>query len=76
MLYFLTGWVRNGVFIRSMEMVNLLMMVSYASFVLYKFVEPVKNKNRTAAVCIVGAFIILSLMLASAYLLMWLSKLG
>lgn len=74
-LYFLTGWVQNGVFIRSMEMVNLVMMVSYASYALYKFINPVKNKLRVVVICTIGAFIILSLMLASAYLLMWMSKL-
>ncbi len=72
--YFLIGWVRNGVFIRSMEMVNLVMMVSYASFAFYKFIGPQKNKIRTAVLCFAGSFIVLSLMLACAYLLMWLSK--
>ncbi len=74
-LYLLTGWVKNGVFIRGMEMVNLVLMVSYAGFACYKFINPVKNKLRTAIASGIGGIIILSLMLASAYLLLGLSKL-
>jgi len=74
-LYLLTGWVRNGVFIRSMEMVDLALMVSYAAYALYQFIKPEKNKTRTAVACTIGGFIILTLMLASAYLLLWVSNL-
>jgi hypothetical protein len=74
MLYLLTGWVRNGVFIRCMEIVNLFLMVSYAAYACYQFIHPVQNKTRTAVACTIGGFIILALMLASAYLLLWVSK--
>jgi hypothetical protein len=73
-LYLLTGWIRNGAFIRSMEMVNLLLMISYAGFAIYKFINPVTKKGRAAIAATMGGLIILSLMLASAYFLLWMSK--
>ena len=74
-LYLLTGWVRSGVFIRAVEMVNLVLMLSYAVYACYRFINPTKNKIRTLVACFFAGIIILSLMLASAYGLMYLSKL-
>lgn len=73
-LYLLTGWVRNGAFIRAMELVNLVLMVSYAAYALYRFIQPVRNKGWVKVAAVTGGFMILSLMLASAYLLLWISK--
>ena len=73
-LYLVTGWVRNGVFIRSMEMVNLVLMVSYAAFASYQFINPARKKVKTAIASVISGIIILSLMLASAYLLLGISQ--
>ena len=74
LLYLLTGWVHNGVFIRSMEMVNLVLMISYASYAFYKVINPSRKKIKAAVSSTVAAAIILLIMLASAYLLLWVSK--
>jgi hypothetical protein len=74
-LYLATGWVSNGVFIRSMEMVNFLLMISYAGYAMYKFINPATKKLRIAIACLIGGLMMLSLMLVSSYLLLWVSKL-
>lgn len=72
-LYLLTGWIRNGVFIRSMEILNLVMMTIYAAYAMYQVVNPVRRKWFAMASIVAGAIIVLLLMLASSYFLLWLS---
>ena len=73
-LYLLTGWVKNGVFIRSMEIVNFILMISVATYSFYQLIKPAKKKIWVGVSSFFAACIILSLMLASAYLLLGLSK--
>ena len=73
-LYLLTGWVKNGVFIRSMEMVNLVLMLSVAIYCFYQIINPAKNKIVAKISTFFASTIVLLIMLASAYLLMWMSK--
>ncbi|MFN8291374.1 MAG: DUF3667 domain-containing protein [Chitinophagaceae bacterium] len=73
-LYLLTGWVHNGRFIRSMETVDLLLMISYAVYACYRFIAPAKKKWRTFGWCVAAGIMMLSIMLASAYALMYASK--
>jgi hypothetical protein len=73
-LYFLTGWVKNGVFIRSVEMVNLLLMLSYATYACYRFINPVKYKLRPLLASVFAGMMMLVIMLGSAYGLMYLSE--
>ena len=74
-IYLLTGWVRNGVFIRSMEIVNLSLLLLYAAYGMYMVIAPKKNKLLVAFSSVIGGAIVLLLMLASAYWLLDLSKL-
>ncbi|HEX6849261.1 MAG TPA: DUF3667 domain-containing protein [Chitinophagaceae bacterium] len=73
-LYLVTGWVHNGSFIRAIEMLNVVNLVSYASYAVYSLVAPVKNKLWITLVSVIGGGIILSLMVASAYWLLYLSE--
>jgi len=74
-IYLLTGWVRNGVFIRSMEIVNLSLLLLYAAYGMYMVIAPKKNKLLVALGSVSGGAIVLLLMLASAYWLLDLSRL-
>jgi len=73
-LYLLTGWVNSGVFIRSMEMVNLVLMLSYATYATYKFINPVRRKTATWFASLCAGIVMLGIMLGSAYLLMYASQ--
>jgi hypothetical protein len=72
-IYLLTGWVRNGPFIRTVELVNLTLLWGYAAYAMYRVINPVKNKAGVVIACIVGGLIVLALMLGSAYLLLYIS---
>jgi hypothetical protein len=73
-LYLATGWVKNGEFIRTMEIVNLVLMISYATYATYKFIDPGKKKFGTLIASFFAGMMMLGIMLGSAYLLMYASK--
>jgi hypothetical protein len=66
--------VNSGVFIRSMEMVNLVLMLSYATYATYKFINPVRRKTATWFASLCAGIVMLGIMLGSAYLLMYASQ--
>jgi hypothetical protein len=74
-IYFCFGWIRNGVFIRSMEVINLLLLVLYAGYAMYQIIAPKRAKIIAGVSVIMGGFLILLIMLASAYLLLEVSYL-
>jgi hypothetical protein len=74
-IYFLTGWVRNGIFIRTVEIVNGVILLLYAAYAMYNFIHPQKNKFWVGLLCVLGGSIVLSLMIASAFWLLELSHL-
>ena len=75
-IYLLIGWIHNGPFIRAMELVNGLFLISYASYAMYSLINPTKNKFWIGAVCVFGGAFVLSLMIASGYWLLTLSHLS
>jgi len=74
-LYLLTGWVRNGVFIRTVEIVNLFLMLSYATYAIYRFINPRRKRVGVWVASLFAGMALLGIMLGSAYLLMYLSEL-
>lgn len=74
-LYFLFGWVKSGPFIRGMEVVNLILMAGYATYAFYQVINPQKKKLWIGMASFFGGIMALSIMLASAYLLLEISKL-
>jgi hypothetical protein len=74
-IYLVIGWIHNGAFIRLMEGINGLLLLSYAAYAMYGLVNPAKNKFGIALICILGGAFVLSLMIASAYWLLSLSNL-
>jgi len=75
-IYLLIGWIHNGPFIRTMEIVNGFFLLSYASYAMYCLISPKKNKFWIGVVCVLGGAFVLSLMIASGYWLLTLSKLS
>src|SRR5688572_5734016 len=64
-IYLLTGWIHNGVFIRAVEVVNALILLSYASYAMYNLLQPARRKIAVTLACIAGGAVVLSLMIAS-----------
>ena len=73
-LYLLFGWIKNGPFIRGMEIVNLMMMAGYATYAFYQVIAPRKNKALVVLGSFGGGVVALAIMLASAYLLLAISE--
>ena len=57
-----------------MEIVNLVLMISYATYATYKFIDPGKKKFGTLIASFFAGMMMLGIMLGSAYLLMYASK--
>lgn len=74
LIYLSAGWVKNGAFIRGMEIVNLLLMLSYAVYAFYQLLRPERKKGRVLTGSLLAAFMVMVIMLGSAYGLMYLSK--
>ena len=73
-LYLVTGWIHHGAFIRAVEVINGVFLLSYASYALFDLVKPRRRKILTGLACLFGGAVTLSLMIASAYWLLDLSK--
>jgi hypothetical protein len=69
-IYFAVGWVRNGAFIRGIEIVNLAILILYASYAIYQLFNPAKRKLWRILASLIGGSITLLLMLLSAYWLL------
>lgn len=68
-IYGSLGWVNSGPFIRTVELVNICILVTYASWVVYQLMASVRNQfSRIAFACIGGIGLAVSWM-ASAYVL-------
>jgi hypothetical protein len=72
MIYFLTGWVRSGPFIRTVEVINIVLLFAYASYVIYQLLrtgpQPVKRAAGLALSILAGGGL-LAIMVWSAYAL-------
>lgn len=69
-IYFSVGWVRNGAFIRGIEIVNLVILILYASYAIYQLLNSAERKRWMIIASFLGGVITLLLMLLSAYWLL------
>jgi hypothetical protein len=69
MIYLSFGWIKSGPFLRTVETVNMCILISYASFVIYQLLSNVGNKLLRAIISIIAGVGLAVVWLASAYLL-------
>jgi hypothetical protein len=71
-IYFLTGWVRSGPFIRAVEVVNIALLFAYASYAMYSLLrsgpQPVRRPAGLPLSILAGGGL-LAIMIWSAYAL-------
>lgn len=72
-VYLLTGWLDSGPVIRTMESVNLIMLISYASFALFELVRHSTNYLKWTG-AVLGGLGLATVWIASGYLLYILSS--
>jgi hypothetical protein len=53
-LYLLTGWIHHGAFIRTVEAINGVFLLSYASYALFDMVKPRRRKFLAGLACTLG----------------------
>ncbi len=68
-LYFSFGWVRSGPFIRTIELINTILLVLYASYVLFQLTSTLKIKFLRASLALIAGLGLFASWLASAYIL-------
>jgi hypothetical protein len=70
-IYFVAGWIKNGLFIRTVESFVALVLISYSTFSFYKLALIVGKKWKQVAGSIVLGFLLLLIMVASTYFVAW-----
>lgn len=68
-LYLCFGWIQSGPFLRSLESVNLTVLILYASWGMYQLFDISKNKILKVLMAIVGGAGLAAMWIASAYAL-------
>jgi len=68
-IYLSVGWVHDGSFRRAMEMVNMSILIFYASWVAYQFLSTIRFKSIRSVVSLFTGFGLAAVWIASAYLL-------
>lgn len=68
LVYLSLGWVNDGPFLRCMEAGNMFMLISYASFVSYQFLSPIRNKALHVLISIVAGAGLAVVWILSAYI--------
>ena len=69
MIYLSFGWIRDGSFRRGMEMVNMSILILYASFVAYQLLSTIRFKAIRGIVALFAGIGLALVWIASAYLL-------
>lgn len=69
LIYLSLGWVKDGPFLRCMEVGNMIMLISYASFVSYQFLSTIRNKAGHVLISIVAGAGLAVVWILSAYML-------
>lgn len=72
LIYLAFGWNPSGEFIRAVEIVNLALLTSYASFAIYQMLVSTGNKVFRLTMALVGGIGLSASWLASAFLLYYL----
>ena len=67
-LYALFGWVDSGPFLRGVEIVNLIMLISYASWAIYHLLTHDRNKVIQIVLAVIGGIGLAVVWIASAYI--------
>lgn len=68
MIYLSFGWVKDGSFLRTMETVNVSILILYASFVTYQLISTIHWKAVRALVALFAGFGLALVWIASAYI--------
>lgn len=68
-IYLFFGWVNSGPFLRAMEMVNVVVLVFYASFVAYQLLNTIRQKLIRGFIALLAGSGLAIAWLASAFLL-------
>lgn len=69
LIYLLFGWVDSGPFLRSMESVNMAILIGYASLVMYQLMNGTKPKTIRLLLAFLGGVGLAAFWVATAYLL-------
>jgi hypothetical protein len=67
-VYLSLGWVNDGPFLRCMEVGNMVMLISYASFVSYQFLSTIRNKVGHLLISVLAGAGLAVVWLLSAYI--------
>lgn len=68
-LYLCFGWIHSGPFLRSLETVNLIVLILYASCVIFQLLESNRNIFSRSVIALVSGFGLAVMWIASAYAL-------
>ena len=68
-IYHLFGWINSGPFLRAVESVNMLILISFASIVNYQLLSNIKGKFRRITFGIIAGLGLAVVWIATAYML-------
>ena len=68
-LYLCFGWIHSGPFLRSLETVNMTILILYASWVIFQLLTSTRNKYFRSVIALVSGFGLAVMWIASAYAL-------
>ena len=68
-IYLVFGWIHSGPFIRTVESCNLVILILYASYVIFQLITPARPMWLRLIVSLFGGFGLAAVWVASAYLL-------
>jgi len=71
LIYLIFGWSNSGAFIRTVESINGLLLIVYATYVMFQLLAPINKKVMQWVVAIFSGMGLLAIWLASAYLLFY-----
>jgi hypothetical protein len=69
LIYLSFGWIKSGPFLRVVEMVNMSILIFYASFVIYQLLTSVRGKFVRGLFSLIGGAGLAVVWIASAYVL-------
>lgn len=73
-IYFITGWVRNGEFIRTVDFVTMCLWALYNSFTIYQVINPGRLKFVFTILSLAGGGMMVLLLLRSAFWVVYLKE--
>jgi hypothetical protein len=73
-IYLLFGWNKSGAFMRTVESINGILLIIYASYVICQLLTTVHNKYKKGTIALLTGMGLLAIWLGSAYLLYWMME--